>query len=241
MALNKVGSKWFWALTGINVIAFLMFLLLIYAALRALAAFAAGIEETPIFALFGAGFVLSIASLLTTRTKRFLRRRRVAYFVNGAVFSVYGLMLVAVAGIWFSTTRRLFLVPSGFQGDLYVVHARNAHGAAWSFLRKTYRFDRDGTLYTTDPAPRGFSDEYRYVFPDGHTKKLGDAGPGTLPDNAKNRADVGDVVTYFDRSLIPSGPYGCFIEEISIGTRAFLLSRPSRLPSLEQIHPGSCH
>jgi hypothetical protein len=236
---------WFWAITIANAAACALLIALIYLILSVLAAFAAGVEEWPFFVLFGlfaAGIALSVISWPLTRAAPTRSKRWIGYGVNGSALSIYLLFFVGIAIIWLQTTRRLFLVPAGFQGDLYVVHDSNpTRKQPNGFGRTTYLFPKDGVLETPDPAPTAFSDEYRYVYPDGHSLKLNDAGPGTLQDTPENRTSTTEVVTYFGRSLQPNGPSDCYVEEISIGTRAFLLSkRPVSQPP-EVTHPGICH
>jgi hypothetical protein len=99
-------------------------------------------------------------------------------------------------------------------------------------LRTTYRFPVSGILFTQDPPPAGlFSDRYEYIYPDGHLQKLGDAAPGTLQDNPESHAHKTEVVTYFRRGDSPKSPTDCVIEEISVGTRAFLLGRRDKQPA----------
>jgi hypothetical protein len=242
MAAEQVRNRWFWAITAANVVVCLLLIVFIYFILIALAAFAAGVTTWPLFVLFAMGSVLTAISLLLARSVPTKRKRRLGYVVNGGPLLIYCAVLVIGASIWLHTTRRLFLVPAGFQGNLYVVHALD-HGqrVRKNYHRTTYLFSNDGVLETKDPAPTAFSDEYAYVYPDGHLQKLGDAGPGTLPDTPENRANTTEVVTYFGRSLTPSGPNDCAMEEISIGTRSFLLSRRFEGPTPDKTHPGICH
>jgi hypothetical protein len=216
----------------------------IYLILAALSGFAAGVDLWPflvLFGLLGTGLLLAIVSLPLTRSISTIRKRWLGYVLNGGSLLIYLAVLTTGVSIWLHTTRRHFLVPAGFQGDLYLVHKpahlSDAHKSHW---RTIYRYPTDGILETYDPAPSSFSDEYEYIYPDGHTQKLKDAGPGTLQDTPESRTNTREVVTYFAR-YSSGGPNQCSMEEISIGTRAFLLSRHTASPSPEQIHPGICH
>ncbi|NYF90648.1 hypothetical protein RBB79_13640 [Tunturiibacter empetritectus] len=242
MAAEQVRNRWFWAITAANVVVCVLLIVFIYFILIALGAFAAGVTTWPLFVLFATGSVLTAISLPLTRSVPTKRKRRLGYALNGCTLVIYCALLCTGVSIWLHTTRRLFLVPAGFQGDLYVVHALD-HGQKVhkNYLRTTYLFSNDGVLETQDPAPTAFSDEYAYVYPDGHLKKIGDAGPSTLPDTPENRANTTEVVTYFARSLTPIGPNDCAMEEISIGTRSFLLSRRFDGPAPDKTHPGICH
>jgi hypothetical protein len=142
-------------------------------------------------------------------------------------------VLATVATIWLYTTRRRFLIPAGFQGELILVHTPNRGERGRKGLwRTTYRFPVSGILITQDPLPVGlFSDRYEYIYPDGHLKKLGDAGPGALQDNPGNPANKTEVVTYFPRGDSLKSPIDCAIEEISVGTRAVLLGGRDKQPA----------
>jgi hypothetical protein len=235
-------KRWFWSITAANVAVCALLIGFIYLILAALAAFAAGVTTWPIYLLFGTGVVLAIVSWPLTRSAPRQRIRWLGYSLNGVPALIYLAVLVVGTSIWLSSTRRLFLIPVGFQGDLYVVHSphrlQNAHK---SYLRTTYLFSSDGVLKTDDPEPTTFSDEYAYLYPDGHRQTLRDAGPGTLPDTPENRANTKEVVTYFPRSLTAQGPDDCPMEAISIGTRAFLLSRRVEGATPDKTHPGICH
>lgn len=230
-----------WILTVLNVIICVLLLLSIYALLVALGGFAAGVNETPTIVLFFVGVVISAASFFLIRRLSSSKARRTAYLLNTGPALVYGVLLFAAAKLWFSVTRRLFLVPAGFQGQLYVVHAANGAPRPRPYLRKTYLFATDGTLYTSEPPPGLFDDEYSYIYPDGHSEAIRDAGPGTLPDTPENRANQHEVLTYMPTTSSSGAPGDCVDEEIMIGTPAFLLSRRFASPPPEKIHPGICH
>jgi len=242
MSPQASRTRWFWIITAGNVIVCALLVVFIYAVMAALAAFAAGVTETPGFVLLGIGLILTAVSWPITRGAPSKRKRWLGYALNGSALAVYTLVLATVATLWLHTTRRRFLVPAGFQGELILVHTPNrGELGRKGLLRTTYRFPGSGILITQDPPPAGlFSDRYEYIYPDGHLQKLGDAGPGTLHDTPENRANKTDVVTYFPRGDSPKSPTDCSIEEISVGTRAFLLGRhdnPPAPPALGAICP----
>jgi hypothetical protein len=225
------GSRWFWVITAANVAVCALLIVFIGAILSVLAAFAAGVTEWPVAALLVAGVVLSAVSWPLTKRVPSRRKRWFGRALNGSACAVYVLVLVTVAGMLLHATRRRFLVPAGFQGELVLVHAPN-HGEKGrkGLLRTTYEFPSSGILITPDPAPTGlFSDQYEYIYPNGRLQRLGDAGPGTLQDTPENRANTHEVVTYFGRSS-SGGAHNCSTEEISIGTRALLLGRRNNPP-----------
>jgi hypothetical protein len=244
MRSTRFKSGWFWSITVANATVFVLLIALLYSILSALAAFASGLASWSLLLLAGLpvlGAVLSVASWPLTRAAPKRLNRCLGYCVNGGALLIYVTLFTGAGVIWLQTTHRTFLVPAGFQGELYVVHeSRPTQRARYSFRRTTYRFPSDGILETSDPAPNIFSDEYRYLYPDGHTQKLKDAGPGTLQDTPENRANMTEIVTYFARMSPPTGPNSCYLEEISIGTRAFLLTkRPTPQPP-SVTHPGIC-
>jgi len=245
MAPTRYKSGWFWTITVANATVCVLLVVLVYGVLIALAAFAAGLASWSLFLLAGLpalGAVLSVASWPLTLAAPKRLNRWLGYGVNGGALLVYLTLFIGAGVIWLQTTHRTFLVPAGFQGELYVVHdSRPTHKARYSFRRTTYQFPSNGVLETPDPAPSNFSDEYRYLYPNGRTQKLKDAGPGTLQDTPENRANTTETVTYFARMSPPIGPNDCYLEEISIGTRAFLLTkRPTPKPP-NITHPGICH
>lgn len=227
--------RWFWAITAANVLICVLLIAVIFAILNVLAAFAAGVTEWPAAVLLGVGFVLAVISWPLTRKIPSKRKRWRGYALNGGAFAVYALVLVTVTGMWLHATRRRFLVPAGFQGELFLVHApKQGEKGRKGLFRTTYQFPNSGVLITQDPAPAGlFSDQYEYSYQDGHRQKLRDAGPGTLPDTTENRGNTREVVTYNPRDTSPRRATDCSIEEISVGTRAFLLSRRSETPMPE--------
>ncbi len=240
---NQYRRRWFWTITVANAIVCGLLLVLLYAILSALAAFAAGVESWPFMAsagLLALGVVLSVVSYRITRTAPKRISRWAGYGVNGGALVVYLTLFAGVATIWLQTARRLFLVPAGFQGELYLVHDSKAMQRN-PFWRATYAFPNDGVLETPRKNPSMFSDEYRYIYPDGHTQVLKDAGPGTLQDTSENRSNTTEVVTYFGRTAQPNGPNDCYVEEMSIGTRAFLLAKQSVGQPPNVTHPGICH
>ena len=139
------------------------------------------------------------------------RKRWLRYALNGGALAVYAVVLATVATIWIYTTRRRFLIPAGFQGELILVHTSNrGEPGRKGLLRTTYQFPVSGILITQDPLPAGlFSDRYEYIYPDGHLQNLRDAGPGTLQDIPGNAANKTEVVTYFPRGDSPRSPTDC--------------------------------
>ncbi len=227
-----------WAVTLANALVCALLILVVYAILAALGAFAAGVILWPAFTLLTVGVFLSFISWPLSKASPGRLQRRLGYTVNGSALIVYLALIGSVATLWLHMTRRLFLVPAGFQGELYVVHA-STHGTRGQsgFLHTVYAFPGDGVLVTTDPFPSAFSDRYEYVYPDGHTRHIPDGPFGTLPDTPKNRVDTTHAIAYFPRD---TGSGRCPIEEISIGTPAFLLSQHTEPLTPDEANPNIC-
>ena len=226
MVTKSNPSRWFWALTGANLLICLLLIVFIFLVLTALAHFAAGVAEWPGAVLLGIGLVLSTITGIITRTVPRSSRHSMRYSLNGVALAVYLIVIVGLGTLFLRSTRRLFLLPAGFHGELYVVHGSTKRGAKGipGFWRLTYQVPPNGVVITDDPMPAGSSmDMYKYVYPDGHQQSLKDAGPGTLPDTPENRLNDKEVVTYNSTFSPSSDVSRCEIEEVSIGTRAFLL------------------
>jgi hypothetical protein len=230
---------WFWVASVANLAVCAFTLLLIYAYLL-LMGIAAGIVAWPYYVALISGFLLSIVAWVLSG-KLVGKTKLIGRLLNGAAFLIYAGIVVVGVSMWFHATRRLFLVPARFQGDLYVVHDR-WHGTSGTkgFLRVKYTFPSDGFLVVSDPDPMFFNDKYQYIYPDGTVQTIHDAGPGTLQDTPENRQNTKEIVTYFGRTSKYGDHEECPVEEISIGTRAFLLARQSEGPPPIETHPGLC-
>jgi hypothetical protein len=238
---RRYRGKWPWTITVANVTTCALLTALLYTLLSVLAV-AAGVDSWPFIVLAGLlllGVVLSvvsypIASMAPGRLSRWL-----CYGANGGALLVYLMLCSGMVWFWIHTARRLFLVPAGFQGELYLVHGSGTPKSN-PFWRTTYSFPNDGVLETPRQMPSQSSDRYQYIYPDGHTLEIKDAGPGTLQDTPENRSNTTEVVTYFGRTSQPIGPNDCYVEEILIGTRAFLLMKHSVEQPPTVTRPGIC-
>jgi len=220
----------FWIAIAGNLLACGSLLAFVYLTLL-LMRIAAGVETWPLWTCLGIGFLLTGICWKLAKGLGSARHRFWGCLLNTGALAVYSLFVVSIATLWFHTTRRLFLVPAGFQGDLFVVHDPTSSGKGHRHhLRTVYRFPNDGVIVVSDPAPSFFSDRYEYLYSDGHTIEIADAGPGTLPNTAENRANTREVVTYFGRTIYSGEHPQCPVEEISIGTRAFLLAQRTESP-----------
>jgi hypothetical protein len=236
---GRAVNIWFSVVSVANLVVSAFMLLLVYALLL-LAGIADGIRAWPYYAILASGFVLSILTWilgqqLPSKTRRF------GLILNGSVSLICLAVIAAGVSWWLHGTRRLFRVPAGFQGDLYLVHDP-WHGAPVSkrFGRTIYTFPSDGVLVVSDHAPSVSRDEYEYFYPNGNSSMIHDTGPGTLLDTPENRQNTREVITYFRRTLSYGGMEECPVEEITIGTRAFILARKVESPFPLGAHPGLC-
>ena len=218
-------------LTGVNLFIIALLALYIFAVINALGAFAAGVVAWPAYILIPIGIATSLLGTLSTFMQVPKPRKWVAQLTNCSIFAIYVALLLGFGLLKLQSPRRLFLVPAGFQGDLYLVHTPSiAPEQRLHWVRITYHFPSTGLLQTNDPQPSFSSDEYELIYPDGRRVAVSDAGPGTLQDTPTNRANNDQVVTYFPRSGASSDAFQCTVDEISIGTRAFLLNRKKSPP-----------
>ncbi len=94
------------------------------------------------------GLTLSVTGLRFTKGVASRVSRRVASVVNGCAFALNLLIILALA-TRFSDTKARFLVPDGYEGDVYVVEARDGEPSNKTFWGTvTYRIPQDGILRT---------------------------------------------------------------------------------------------
>lgn len=238
--MGQGHSKIFWFATAGNLLVCGLLVAFTYLILE-LMGIAAGVETWPLWTCLAVGLPLTVICWKLAKGLGSARKRFWGYVLNGGTLLVYSLFVVSVVSLWFHTTRRTFLVPAGFQGELFVVHDPKSPGRGEkNLMRMVYRFPKDGVLVVSDPAPTFFSDRYEYLYSGSHTLDIADAGPGTLPDTAENRANKKEIVTYNGRTSYSGDHPQCPVEEISIGTRAFLLARQSESASPFITHPQIC-
>lgn len=230
-----------WWLTGANLCVVALFVLYIFAVISALAAFAAGVEAWPAYVLLPIGISITILAMSSVLTQSARKLSRASLAINGVISVFYIVLFLGFGLMRLRSTRRLFLVPAQYRGNLYLVHSPRVNvEQRWHWKRKVYTFSSTGLLQTDDPEPTFFSDEYELVFPDGHRVSVPDAGPGTLPNTPENLANDVDVVAYFPRTTSGSGLLQCVADEISIGTRTFLLSLKREPPMPALPNPDIC-
>ena len=223
-------KSWYWTLLIFELALLALLLLILYAIFMAMAAMAAGITTWPLLVAFVLIVIVSSTGMAVSSRHPSLGLRRLG-FATHATAACLCLILAAIIGwSWLHAFRRRFPLPSGFQGEAYILHSMAGTAPEKSWWRTTYRVPADGILVTTDPALVGgqsFNDEFDYVERGGRLHEIPDAGPGTLPDTPENRNDNTRTYSYFLRSGSGSTSDGCAYEldEITIGTKAFVLSK----------------
>lgn len=94
------------------------------------------------------GLALSVTGLRFTTRVESRASRRFAFVVNGCAL-VLDLVIILALATSFSDTKAHFLVPDGYEGDVYVVEARDGEPSNETFWGTvTYRIPRDGILRT---------------------------------------------------------------------------------------------
>lgn len=94
------------------------------------------------------GLALSVTGLWFAKGVASRASRRVASVVNWSAFAL-DLVIILASATRFSDTKARFLVPDGYEGDVYVVEARDGEPSNKTFGGTvTYRIPQDGILRT---------------------------------------------------------------------------------------------
>jgi hypothetical protein len=165
---KRYRGKWLWTVTVANVTTCALLIVLLCALIGVLAV-AAGVNSWPFIVLDSLlliGVVLTvvsypIASMAPRRLSRWL-----CYGANGGALLVYLMLCSGVIWVWIHTARRLFLVPAGFQGELYLVHGSGTPQSNPSW-RTTYSFPNDGVLETPREMPASSRTDINTFTPTG--------------------------------------------------------------------------
>lgn len=217
----------FWILTAFNAAALGLLFLVLCGMFLAMAAMAPEIESWPLLSVAAIGLLLTPLGLSLTRKTLTATQHWVGLFVHGGSLIVYLLLLVFFSMSWLRATRRTFLIPDGYKGDVYVLHVSqpkplpNIHH--W---RTTYRVPLDGVLVIGDPMPQSTNDDYDYEKPDGNRQEITDHEWSTVSDTAANRANTSTPIIFFPRTGSFSSRSGCTVqfEEVYVGTKSNLLT-----------------
>jgi hypothetical protein len=144
--MGRPHPRIFWSVTAGNLLICGLLVAFIYLILQ-LMGVAAGVETWPLWTSLAVGLLLTAISWGLVRSLNSARQRLWGYVFNGGALAVYLLFISCIATLWFHATRRLFLVPAGFEGSLYLVHdPKSPVEGRKHFLRTVYRFPSDGVL-----------------------------------------------------------------------------------------------
>jgi len=247
--LLEASLRWsaprFWILTVANgLVLFGLLPLTIFGMMLAMAAMAPEIEAWPILTIACVGAALTSLGIYFTKGAQTLPQRWSGYVVHGGSIAIYILLTVIWVSSWARTTRRMFVLPVGFKGDLYVLHNLSGQKSTTGHWRTTYLVPPDGILVTGDPMPQSMNDEYAYQLPDDRTTRITDLELTTIPDNPANRQDREHPIVFFPRTGSTTVRSGCTVqfEQVYVGTKADLLTnyKGSDLESYIEQHPRLC-
>jgi hypothetical protein len=223
-----------WLLVAANVIVALLVILFLIAILSALAAFAAYVTTWPLLVLLGCGVLLSLLTVGAMKKVEGHRARLLGNLLNGSALMLYTSLIVAISWMFLSATTERFVLPQGYQGEVYVVHGVPGGVAEErSFYRiRTYHIPNDGVLLTQVPLDTGRTrSEYRYQAKDGKLTKIRNEWYSTIQSTPDNLANTKDVGMYFPRTASGSDNSGCTgpSDLFEIGTPSYLLSKHTRI------------
>lgn len=239
-------AKKFWIVTVANLVAAVFLAVIVYGMMLAFAVIAPEISVWPLFTAVPVGLMLSIAALRITRRLTSRGCRIWGYVLHGCIFAVNPAIVLSVAVLFFGTVTEKFLIPEGYEGDVYATF--NSSGGvreARTRWQVTYVIPADGILRTDGPMPAGLTrPEYFYRRVDGTLEKIRNFWPTTIhkiPENLSNDSDIG---IFFPRTGTATYADGCSVEfeQFYFGTKAFLLTnyKQKKLSEYVHEHPGAC-
>src|SRR5712692_10390093 len=138
------------------------------------------------------GLALSVTGLRFTKGVVSRASRRVASVVNGCAFALDLVIILALATSFFDTKAR-YLVPDGYEGDVYVVEARDGEPSNKTFWGTvTYRIPQDGILRTQKLSFLGMTWlTYYFERHDGSLEPIRSYGDWTYQaENLENDRDI---------------------------------------------------
>jgi hypothetical protein len=242
----EIRSKRLWIVTLANIAVTSLLFFIIYSMTLALAALAPVISGWPLFILLPIGFVLSIAGLKFTKGVASRVARHAASIVNGCALALDLLIIFGLAAIFFGSTTERFLIPDGYEGDVFVVYsAQDGEPLNKSRGSVAFRIPDDGILRIRDSMIRGGTrPEYYYVRQDGSLESIRDFWPTTIHPTPENLGDDRNIGVYFPRTGTFTNFKGCSVqyEQFYVGTKAHLLTKykQKNLDSYVLDHPGAC-
>jgi hypothetical protein len=227
-----------------GIILFCLLPFVLFGMLIAMAVMAPEIESWPILTLFSLGSIFTGFGLYFMKATQTTSQRWSGYIIHGGSLAIYILLTVVCATSWLRATRRMFLVPAGFKGDLYVLHIPSGEKFATGQWRTKYFVPSDGILITGDPLPQTMNDEYAYLLAGGRNTRITDVEMSTISDTPTNRRDRDQPIIFFPRTGSTTLRSGCTVqfEQVYVGTKADLLTsyKQTDLQSYVENHPHLC-
>lgn len=242
----EVRSTWLWAVTLANGAVTGLLIVVSFGIWLVLSVLAPGISIGPLLFLVPISLLLSLLGLMLAKRVVPRNLRRVSAVVNGFALAFDSLIILILATILFRTTKERFLIPYGYEGDVYVVYgAKNGQPLSKTRWRITYRIPQSGILLTQTPTIPGWvSTKYYYEKQDGSLEQIRNFWPTTIDKTPENLANDRDVGVFFPRTGKFTEANGCSVqfEQFYIGTKAFLLSqyRGADLGRYVRDHPSAC-
>lgn len=228
-----------------NCVATALLVFVLYSML-AMARIATEIDRWPFYTLLSISLVLSITGLVLTKGTVSLGARYIGRLVNGCALAFDLLIVFGLANMFFHTTRERFLIPEGYEGDVYVIYGiPNGEPIKRTRREVTYRILNDGVVRVQDQLRNEWvRPEYDYELQGGKLKHIPNLWTSTIHETPENMATNRDIGVFFPRSGRFSNAAGCSAEfqQFYVGTKAHLLTKykPLDISVYLDNHPESC-
>jgi hypothetical protein len=215
-------------ITLANVAVAILVILVLYGTTLALAVIAPEISTWQLLTLLAIGVPMSVIGLRLTTNLGSHNWRRRGLIINGSAIALYAAIVIGIGALLIGTTKRHFIIPEGYKGDVYIVYsAVDGKPATTHEADITFRIPTDGVLYTAAPTIGGWTrDEYYYERGDGTQRRIGNLWNTTVQRTPENMTNDKDIGIFFPRSGTIADSTGCAVkyEEFYVGTKAYLLS-----------------
>ena len=210
----EARSKRLWVVTLANVAVVLLLLLSLYGIMLAMAVLAPVVSGWPLYILLPLGLALSALGLRFTKGVASRTSRGIAYVANGCALALDLVIIFGFGALFISSTKEQFLIPDGYEGDVYVVYGA-ADGESLNKTRwaVTYQIPKDGVLRVQGPMGRSWTrTEYDYQTETGNLKRIRNFWPTTIHRTPETLANDWDLGVFFPRTGRFTDPNGCSVE-----------------------------
>ena len=220
--------RWLQIITFANVAVAALVILVLYGTMLAFAVIAPEISTWQLLTLLAIGVLISVIGLRLTINLGSHSWRRLGLIINGSAIALYAAIVIGIGVLLIGTTKRHFIIPEGYRGDVYIVYsAVDDKPATTHQANMTFRIPTDGVLYTAALTIGGWTrDEYYYARGDGTQHRIGNLWSTTVQRTPENLTNDKDIGIFFPRSGTIADSTGCAVkyEEFYVGTKAYLLS-----------------